>query len=52
MKAIHKLSDMTTQYDIYDPKKYNSKHKKDCLWKQRSHYGLENRNLGFIATLH
>ena len=29
--------------------KYN-KHQKDCLWKQRTHYGLENGSLGFIDT--
>ena len=31
--------------------KYN-KRQKDCLWKQRTHYGLENESLGFIETLH
>ena len=25
---------------------------KDCLWKQSTHYGLENVSLGFIETLH
>ena len=30
---------------------YNER-QKDCLWKQRSHYGLENGSLGFIETLH
>ena len=24
--------------------------KKDCLWKQRSHYGLENGSLSFIDS--
>ena len=27
-----------------------NKDKKDCLWKQRTHYRLENGNLGFIET--
>ena len=26
--------------------------KKDCLWKQRTHYWLENGSLGFTETLH
>ena len=30
---------------------YNER-QKDCLWKQRTHYGLENGSLGFIETLH
>ena len=30
----------------------SNKRKKDCLWKHRTHYGLENGNLGFIETLH
>ena len=25
-----------------------NKHKKDCLWKQRTHYGLENRSLSLV----
>ena len=25
---------------------------KDCLWKRRTHYGLENGSLGFIEILH
>ena len=25
--------------------------KKDCLWKQRTHYNSENGSLGFIETL-
>ena len=29
-----------------------NKRQKDCLWKQRTHYGLENRSLGFIENLH
>ena len=29
-----------------------NKRKKDCLWKQRTHYRLENGSLGFIETLH
>ena len=29
-----------------------NKHQKDCLWKQRTQYGLENGSLGFIETLH
>ena len=28
------------------------KRQKDCLWKQRTHYRLENGSLGFIETLH
>ena len=28
---------------------YN-KCQKDCLWKQRPHYGLENGSLGFIDS--
>ena len=24
----------------------------DCLWKQRTHYKLENGSIGFIETLH
>ena len=31
--------------------KYN-KCQNDCLWKQRSHYRLENVSLGFIENLH
>ena len=30
---------------------YN-KRQKDSLWKQRTHYGIENGSLGFIETLH
>ena len=29
-----------------------NKRQKDCLWKQKTHYGLENRSLGFTETLH
>ena len=29
----------------------DNKRQKDCLWKQRTHYGLENRSLDFIETL-
>ena len=29
-----------------------NKRQKDCLWKQRTHYRLENGSLDFIATLH
>ena len=29
-----------------------NKHKKDCLWKQRTHYRLENGSLDFTETLH
>ena len=29
-----------------------SKRQKDCLWKQRTLYRLENGSLGFIETLH
>ena len=29
-----------------------NKRQKDCLWKQRTHYGLENGSLGFIETKH
>ena len=29
-----------------------NKRQKDCLWKQRIHYRLENGSLGFIETLH
>ena len=29
-----------------------NKRQKDFLWKQRPHYRLENRVLGFIETLH
>ena len=28
------------------------KRQNDCLWKQRTHYGLENGSPGFIATFH
>ena len=28
------------------------KRQKDCIWKQRTHYRLENGSLGFIETLH
>ena len=28
------------------------KHQKGCLWKQRTHYRLENGSLGFNETLH
>ena len=28
-----------------------NKRQKDCLWKQRTHYRLENGSLGFIETL-
>ena len=28
-----------------------NKRQKDCLWKQRTHYRLENESLGFIETL-
>ena len=31
---------------------YANKSKKDCLWKQRTHNGLEDGSLGFIETLH
>ena len=30
----------------------NNKRQKDCLWKQRIHYGIENKSLGFIETFH
>ena len=29
----------------------SNKRKKDCLWKQRTQYRLENGSLGFIETL-
>ena len=29
-----------------------NKRQKDCLWKQRTHYGSENGSLDFIETLH
>ena len=29
-----------------------NKREKDCLWKQRTHYGFENGSLGFIETLY
>ena len=29
-----------------------NKRQKDCLWKQRAHYGLKNGSLSFIETLH
>ena len=29
-----------------------NKRQKDCLWKQRTHYRLENGSLSFIETLH
>ena len=29
-----------------------NKRQKDCLWKQGTHYGLENGSLGFIENLH
>ena len=29
-----------------------NKRQKSCLWKQRTHYRLENGSLGFIETLH
>ena len=29
----------------------NKRHK-DCLWKQRTHYRLENGSVGFIDTFH
>ena len=35
---------------VYD--RNGNKRQKDCLWKQRTHYGLENGSLGFIETLH
>ena len=31
---------------------YINKRQKDCLWKQRKHYELENGSLVFIETLH
>ena len=30
----------------------SDKRQKDCLWKHRTHYRLENGSLGFIETLH
>ena len=36
--------------DSFD--KMPNKRLKDCLWKQRTHYRLENQSLGFIETLH
>ena len=29
-----------------------NKRQKDCFWKQRTHCGLENGNLGFTETIH
>ena len=34
------------------PEWSQNKRQKDCLWKQRTHYGLENGILDFIETLH
>ena len=36
----------------WEAKEKRKKRQKDCLWKQRTHYGLENGSLGFIETLH
>ena len=29
-----------------------NKRQQECLWKQRTHYRLENGSFGFIETLH
>ena len=29
---------------------YSNKRQKDCLWKERTHYGPENGSLGFIEV--
>ena len=51
---VFKATDTTGVFPPFFTRGSSSEHKrqKDCLWKQRTHYRLENGSLGFIETLH
>ena len=46
MSSAEKLPGVT----VCNLHEMSNKCKKDCSWKQRTHYRLENGSLGFIVT--